>query len=114
MTGSAFCRYTDKTSLLSAIDNVKYPGGEYTDLLSALQIITGVFSILQGDRLGVQNILILITDGAPEYPDIAYGVESVVVQLVGVGMFVVCDKPDCTAHHAKVIASPPQKVRYYY
>ena len=114
MNGRVFCRYTDNTSLLSAIDNVKYPGGEFTNILSTLKIILQVFNpVLDvGNRGDVQNIGILISDGAPETADLLLGVASDLVQAVGTGVFVVCDEPSCRDHYAKVISSPPQKVRY--
>jgi len=104
-------QYTNKTSLLAAIDNVKYPGGEFTDLLSVFKIISNIFLPVVGeDRLGVQNIGILISDGAPENPDQAYAAESTVIQGDGVGVFVVCLMDGCTVPFSWGIASPPKKV----
>ena len=112
MNGCVFCRYTDNTSLLSAIDHVRYPGGEFTTLISILKIITQVFNPLLGDRTGVQNIVLMISDGAPNYPDFIYGLASNVIQAHEVGVFVACDRPGCTERYSKAIASPPKKVRY--
>ena len=111
MTDRVFRRYTDKTSQLSAIDNVKYPGGEY-NVLSILTIFTQVFSPLKGDRPDVQNIGILISTEPPYYPAVANGAASLLVQLNGVGVFVVCVEPGCDEDFPKAIASPPKKVRY--
>src|SRR6218665_2595041 len=106
------CRYTDKTSLLSAIYNVTYTGGEFTDLVSALQIITAVFNPLKGDRVGVQEIGIVITDGTPKINDEIHETASAAVQASGVAVFVVCDQPGCTEQFGQGMASLPKTVRF--
>lgn len=90
-----FYRYTDKASVISAIgNNVPYRGGELTnviDLLTVVDIITGVFSPVIGDRLLDQNVMILVSDGAPNFPSFAYALVSAIYQLTRqVAVFVVC------------------------
>lgn len=113
MNGHLFFRYSDKNSLLSAVDNVKYLGGELTDYDSMSKVITDMFNpFTAGDVVGVQNIGIIITDGAPNFPDLIYATQSFVVQLIrNVLVFLVCKTPGCTEHCAQGMASPPKLVR---
>lgn len=119
-------QYTDKTSLLSAIYNVKYPGGKLIDLLSLHVILTGIFSGIRsplfnvGDRPSVDNVAILITDGAPEFPPIVYDILSTLLEIVGkIKVFVVCVThttitPGCTESCARGIASSPKQANVTY
>lgn len=107
-------QYRNKEPLMSAIDNIPYRGGELIDAVSLLAIITRVFNPLKGDRVGVQNIGILITDGAPNYSDEEWAVISKTVQVDGVGVFVVCLTPGCKEHYAAGIASHPHKANETY
>jgi hypothetical protein len=111
-------KYTDKESLRSAIDKVPYRGGELStpiSLVSIAEIITGVFNPLIGDRLCVQNIKIIISDGAPKFPDLVWFAESLAVQVVrDVIVFAVCIKPRCTDQVAKAVASYSEKANETY
>src|SRR6218665_1305427 len=118
----AFYRYTFQASVISAIGNVPYRGGELTDivdLLSVLKMITGVYNPVISDRLLVQNVVILVTDGVPNFPSIAYSITSALYQLTRqVALFAVCntkgtpESPGCTEECARGVASFPQTVRF--
>lgn len=95
-----------------AIDNVQYPGGELTDAVSVKNIILDVFNPIEGDRVADQNILIVITDGCPAYPDEAWAIASAAVQADRIGIFLMCITPGCTVHFMENVSSPPKKVSY--
>lgn len=93
-----------------AIDNVQYPGGELTDAFSVKDIIFDVFNPDKGDRLAVQNILIVIIDGCPAYPDELWAIASAAVQADRIGIFLMCITPGCTVHFMENVSSPPKRV----
>jgi len=115
MNNRSFCRYTDKLSVLTGIYNTKYRGGELTDIVSISKLILDVFNPFKGDRNDAQNIAVMITDGAPNFPDFVYVAQSVTVQNTrGVGVFIVCKdgKNGCHEQCAKDMSSAPQTVRH--
>lgn len=111
MHGLVFCRHTDKPTVLSAIDNVKHPGGELTDYVSVAKIIYDVFNPINSDRISDQNILIVVCDGAPGHLDQEWAVASHAIQADGVAVFFLCVDP-CTEHLSKCVASPPKQVSH--
>lgn len=55
--------YNTSADILTAIDNISYPGG-YSNMTAALKAMrTEMFTPTNGDRPNVQNIAILMTDG---------------------------------------------------
>lgn len=114
MYGLVFCRHTDETSLLPAIDNVKYPGGElkYVGLLSSNILITEIFNPAYGARWNALNAVIVITDGIANIDYATALLLSTGYEAASFTLFVVCVAPECTEKWAQGIASPPKRVRY--
>lgn len=113
--GLVFCRHTNETSLLSAIEKVKCPGGELENLgvVSTNMLITQIFNPLFGERpLDVLNVLMGITDGTPDLNGAVADLFATLYQEARTAMFVVCVAPGCTETWAHDIASPPKKVSY--
>ena len=55
-----------KSDMINAIRNIQYDGGG-TNTAGGLQLMrTEIFSHANGDRVGVQNVAIVITDGDPD------------------------------------------------
>src|SRR5688572_1020538 len=92
MHGGFFCRYTDKTTLLSAIENVTYPGGEFkkVGLLSTIALITEIFNRGDGDREDAMNVVVLITDGIPDFDRITAYLVSTAYQQARILAMLVC------------------------
>lgn len=88
------------------------PKGEFKDITTAKGVIIDVFNPLKGDRSDVTNMAIVITDGMPNYPTWQTGNVSVVLQILGVKMFVVCVRLGCDESCAKGIATSPKAVSY--
>jgi hypothetical protein len=109
-------QYKDSATLKSAIDNVPYPGGELSDVASVAKIILDVFlPVIGEDRLGVQNILIIMSDGAPLYPPQAWAVASTAVQIgARAGVFILCGPPHCIECCARGVSSPPKRANETY
>lgn len=99
--------------MLSAIDNVKYPGGEYTTYGSTVILVTEIFNIKDGDRLDALNVLMMVTDGLQSVNVILEELASAFYQEATIRptVFVVCVTPGCTESLAHSLASPPKQVR---
>lgn len=109
-------RYPNETSLLSAIDNVKYPGGEYTTYGSTVILVTEIFNIKDGDRLDALNVLMMVTDGLQSVNVILEELASAFYQEATIRptVFVVCVTPGCTESLAHSLASPPKQASETY
>lgn len=109
--------HTNETSLLSAIEKVKCPGGELENLgvVSTNMLITQIFNPLFGERpLDVLNVLMGITDGTPDLNGAVADLFATLYQEARTAMFVVCVAPGCTETWAHDIASPPKKANETY
>lgn len=103
-----FKQYTNKTSLSSAFDSVKYSGGELIDIWSIHGALTEIFNPRSVDN--VDFVGILITDGSSEFPPVVYELLYDLIQTIGpIKIFVVCIKPGCTKELARHMASPSDK-----
>jgi hypothetical protein len=82
---------TDLSSLITAIDNIRYIGG-WTNTTGALRLTrTEIFNAANGDRPLASNVAILITDGVPtidivQLPDEVQKDRAAEIHIVGVGV----------------------------
>ena len=83
--------FTDVQSLTRAINNIGYLN-ENTNTTGGLwRMRTEIFNDANGDRSGVQNVAILITDGNPTWdvdklPDEVRAIRSLGIRVIGVGV----------------------------
>ena len=83
--------FTDCSSLVNAVRNIVYVGGN-TNTTGGLRLMrTEIFNTANGDRSHVPNVAILITDGIPtrevnELPDEVRRIKNSGVRIVGVGV----------------------------
>jgi len=83
--------YTDVSSLVTAIRNIAYIGGN-TNTTGGLRLArTEIFNTANGDRPDVPNVAILITDGNPtldvsQLPDEVLRYRSRDIRIIGVGV----------------------------
>ena len=83
--------FTDVQSLTRAINSIGYLN-ENTNTTGGLwRMRTEIFNDANGDRSGVQNVAILITDGNPTWdvdklPDEVRAIRSLGIRVIGVGV----------------------------
>jgi len=83
--------YTDTQTLVSAVRNIRYIGGN-TNTTGGLRLMrTEIFNTANGDRSDVPNVAILITDGVPtrevaELPDEVRRIKNSGIRIVTVGV----------------------------
>ena len=83
--------FTDKTALANAVRNIHYGDG-HTNTTGALRLMrTEIFNSANGDRAGVPNVVILITDGVPTkevdgLDEEVARIKNSGVRIVGVGV----------------------------
>ena len=83
--------YTDTPSLVSAVRNISYLGGN-TNTTGGLRLMrTEIFNRANGDRWDVQNVALLITDGVPtrevdELPDEVMRIKNSGIRIITVGV----------------------------
>jgi len=79
-----------KGDIINAIRKIQYGGGG-TNTADGLRLMrTEIFNHANGDRVGVQNVAILITDGDPDnrravFSEVA-AVKRAGIRIVGVGV----------------------------
>ncbi|CAH1787965.1 unnamed protein product [Owenia fusiformis] len=61
-------QHSTKSALLTAIAAIEYPGAS-TDTIAAFEAVRGMFTAENGDRSGVPNFAVIITDGASKTGD---------------------------------------------
>jgi len=83
--------YTDVPSLVNAVRNIAYIGGN-TNTTGGLRLMrTEIFNVANGDRLDVPNVAVLITDGIPtreeaQLPDEVMRIKKSGTRIVTVGV----------------------------
>jgi len=83
--------FTDVSSLVNAVQNIAYLGGN-TNTTGGLRLArTEIFNAANGDRLDIPNVIILITDGIPtrevdELPAEVRRIKNSGDRIVGVGV----------------------------
>ena len=83
--------YTDSTSLISAIRAIHYDGGNTNTTGGLRTMRLEIFNAAHGDRLDVNNLCILITDGVPTrevegLQDEVNRVKAAGIRVIGVGV----------------------------
>lgn len=109
---SCFCRHTDETSLLAAIDGETFPGGQLTRTDFIEVIVSDVFNTSVGDRPNVPNVVILITDSTNIDRQRAKEASEKLQEAGKLKIFVVCVGDGCSEDGAKAVSSYPHEVRY--
>ena len=79
-------RYFDKRSIIHAVRAINYRRGGTNTHLALSELRLSAFNERNGDRKGVPNIAIVITDGMSANPRLTYQ-EAVKLQISGVRMF---------------------------
>lgn len=103
-----FCRYTDNTQLLTAIESVPYPAwGDLSEPSPLSVIVDGIFVTTAGDRPLVREVVVLITDGFDNHDYFGAATVSTTLQAKGIKVFVVCNELGCSETYAEIYASPP-------
>jgi len=109
-------KYTNKVELLSAIDNVVHPRGEigtsFVD--AAASMASTVFNMMAGDRGFVNNIAIIISDGALNISPALGSIAIKRVHLRGIKTFMICITERCTEEYAQGFASDPKLINVTY
>ena len=83
--------FTDRKSLINAVKNITYIGGN-TNTTGGLRLMrTAIFNAANGDRTDNTNVAILITDGNPtrdvnQLPDEVRLIRSLGIRILGVGV----------------------------
>ena len=82
--------FTVRLELRKAIEKIQYGGGG-TNTAAGLRLMrTEIFNHANGDRVGVQNVAILITDGDPDNRRVVFSEVAAVkragIRIVGVGV----------------------------
>lgn len=81
-------RYTDKAALLAALNNVPYKSGGTNTGTALKEVYSKMFTAANGDRPGIPNIEIVITDGrSNNHPDTVK--EAANTQHRGINVFAV-------------------------
>jgi hypothetical protein len=113
--------YKNESSVLSAIEKVKNPGGEFenTDIVSTAMLETEIFNVLYGERPSLvgddyTNILMVITNGVPDLNGLVADGFSKLYHETKTAEIVVCVKPGCTEQWVRGIASDPPKANVTY
>ena len=102
-------RYSDKASLLAAINTIPYSGGN-TDTTDGLMLMrTQVFG-QSGDRSNFANVAVVITDGVPTVKAELLSNEIQNVRAAGIKVFVVGVTNQVNEAILRSISSPPQQV----
>lgn len=78
-------RYHNQKGLIQAIKNIRYRRGS-TNTHLALRLLNTVFQRQYGDRIGVPNIAIVVTDGTSNNPHLTK-IEAVKLQKSDIVMF---------------------------
>lgn len=106
------CRYLDKPALLSAIENVAFPGGEVESVFSVTNLLTSFVTAAVSQRSDAIMIAICITDGAPNTHN-AVGVAAVIaLHAIGMNLCMVCVTDRCPEDLAKSASSPPKEASH--
>src|SRR6218665_3627544 len=84
-----YCSYSDKTSLLGAIDNLNYPGGGRNTTAALFSLFNNVFIPSNGDRSSAPDVVILITDGSPTVDPSQLTTGMLLIRNLGIKMRVV-------------------------
>jgi len=109
--------YKTEASLLSAIDKVKCPGGEFEnlDIVSTTMLETEIFNIVFGERpANVLNVIMVVTNGIPDLNGLVADGFSKLYQEARIAKIDVCVKPGCTEKWVRGVASPPKKANVTY
>jgi len=113
---TVFFRYTDKATLLSAINNLSYYKGGSTDMSGGLRLMSTQVFNQTGDRPDVPNTCVVITDGYPTNPStIQAEIDRIRRDAIRTLVVGVTNKVDMST--ITRLASPPAQViwkRIYY
>ena len=104
-----FFRYLDKNSLLNAINQVQYVGGDTATADGLNKMRTQVFS-QPGDRSNVNNVAIVITDGRPTVGVYDLSNEEYLNQINNINVFAIGITNSIDENTLRMIASPPHQV----
>lgn len=106
--------YLDEDSLKAAIENLKHEGGE-TNIADGLRKTREEFFRADyGDRQGVINIAILITDGRSNIDQGLTQEEADLVKAMGIEVFTIGITLDVDESELKQIASDPDNTHYFF
>lgn len=101
-------QHTDKKSLINAIDSETLPGGELSSTDSFEVVLTDVYNNETiGDRPGVFNVAIMITDDVNVTHAVAVATSKKLQEAAHAKMLVVCVTERCSEDCAKAVSSYP-------
>jgi collagen type VI alpha len=101
--------HDNKPALLAALDKIPYPGGTTHTELGLNFIRNNAFTKAHGDRDGVNNILIVITDGASTLPD-KTKLEADAIHQSNINIFAIGVGNNVKMSELEMIASDKQNV----
>ena len=107
-----FCRYSDKASLLAAINNIPYTGGN-TDTYDGLRLMRTQIFGQSGDRSNFPNYAVVITDGQPTVNVDQLPGEIQTLQNSGIKVYVVGVTNQVNEATLQSISSAPHQVSYF-
>ena len=107
------CRNLDKVSLLSAIDNIVYPGGGRNTSGALRILLTEVFASSADERPDTTTTAILITNGVPTAEKDELAAAIVDLQYSDVITFAVGVTKAVPEFIPQYISSDPHEVRCY-
>lgn len=100
--------YNDRYSIQSAVNSINYPGAG-TNTSGGLYIMrTEQFASFRGDRPGIQNIAIVITDGESNIDRQRTLIEAQLAKDYGVRIYTIGLTSDVNEAEIRGISSPPQ------
>ena len=102
-------QYTDKNSLKSAIRGISYLGG-HTNTASGIRVMHNTeFTANNGDRVGVQDIAIVITDGVSTRDQSSTIPEAIRARSKGIQIYSVGITKSINEDELRQIASAPHQ-----
>src|SRR6218665_109013 len=105
-------RYLDKNSLLAAIDNVAYTGGQIDSIFSVTNLLTSLVTAATSQRSDATVITIGITDGAPTLHNSVTIAATTALQAIGMNICMICVTDGCPADLARSVSSPPRQASH--
>ena len=107
-----FCRYTDKTALLSAIDNVEYIGVDIDSVFSVANLLTSLVTAATSLRPDTTMVTIGTLDGAPNLINSVTIAAATALQAIGMNVCMVCVRDECPEDFARSVSSPPRQASH--